>query len=72
MKSWKTTLGGIIALIGGALLLVPDGAPGANWLKPWAAFISSIGAGVVGLFGRDNNRTSEDVGVVTKDQDKAG
>lgn len=62
MTSWKTTLGGIIALLGAALLVVPDAAPGAALVKPWAPFISAVGAGIIGIFGRDNNRSSEQVG----------
>jgi hypothetical protein len=67
MKSWKTTVGGLIALVGGALLVVPDDAPGAKWLKPWATFLSAIGAGLIGLFGRDNNVSSEQAGAKKPD-----
>jgi hypothetical protein len=64
MKSWKTTVGGLIALVGGALLVVPDDAPGAKWLKPWATFLSAIGAGLIGL---DNNVSSEQAGAKKPD-----
>ena len=64
MTSWKTTVGGIIALVGGALMVVPDTAPGASYVKPWAPFIAALGTGIIGLYARDNNKSSEDVGVI--------
>lgn len=66
--SWKTTVGGIISLIGGAVLLVPDDAPGAKDIKPWAPAMAAIGAGLIGLAARDNNVSSEQAGVVKKDE----
>lgn len=59
MTSWKTSLGGVFSLIGAALLAVPDDAPGAKYVKPWAPAIAALGAGIVGLAARDNNVTSE-------------
>lgn len=61
MTSWKTSLGGILSLVGAALQVVPDHAPGADTLKPWSVFLIAIGAGITGLAGRDNAVTSEQV-----------
>lgn len=61
MRSWKTTFGGILSMTGAALIVVPDDAPGAKYVKPWAGFLAALGAGIVGIFGRDNTVTSEQV-----------
>lgn len=57
MKSWKTTLCGAIAAAAG-------GIAAAN-LDPLvtkiATVVSSLASGLVGLFARDNDKTSEDV-----------
>jgi hypothetical protein len=61
MKSWKTTTGGMLALLGAALQVVPEAAPGAVYVKPWSDFIVALGAGLIGMAARDNNITSEQV-----------
>jgi hypothetical protein len=57
MKSWKTTLCGAIAAAAG-------GIAAAN-LDPLvtkiATVVSSLASGLVGLFARDNDKTSESV-----------
>lgn len=64
--SWKTTTGGLIALLGASLFVVPDDAPGAVFLKPWAPFLSAFGTGIIGLCARDHKVTSEQAGAVKK------
>ena len=57
MKSWKTTLCGAIAAAAG-------GVAAAN-LDPLvtkiATVVASLASGLVGLFARDNDKSSEDV-----------
>lgn len=69
-KSWKTTVVGIIALVVSALLMfgIID-TEQADVLKENSNIIAdNIEAiilavvGVIGLFARDNDKTSEDVG----------
>lgn len=62
MKSWKTTIGGILALLGASLQVIPDGAPGAHYVKPYSAFLAALGAGIIGLAARDHNVSSEQAG----------
>ncbi|HEY8562813.1 MAG TPA: hypothetical protein VIL74_20715 [Pyrinomonadaceae bacterium] len=65
--SWKTTLGGIAALLTGIGMLgkvINDfllGEPVS--FEQVTIAISAIGAGVAGIAARDNNVSSEDVGV---------
>ena len=65
--SWKTTVFGLLAAIGASILglyaVSPDVLAGFPvWLKGAAALASAIGTAGVGVFARDNNKTSEDVG----------
>ena len=56
-RSWKTTLGGLLALIGANLALF--------WPEHCAklgGFLAALGSGVGLLFARDNNKTSAQVG----------
>ena len=55
MKSWKTSLGGILAAIGIGLRDNPRTAP-------YAALIEGLGITLIGLSARDNGVTSEQVG----------
>lgn len=57
MKSWKTTLGGIIAAIGAAMLASDD-----HQLKLIGGVVAAVGALITGFTARDNDRTSEEVG----------
>lgn len=62
MKSWKTTAGGVAAIltaVGGALTLLFDGKPETN--PDWSAVIAAVMAGVGLIFARDNDKTSEQV-----------
>ena len=55
-SSWKTTLAGL--LTGGGILFAQQFP---QWSK-WGLFASGVGAILTGLFARDNDKTSEDVG----------
>lgn len=58
MKSWKTTLGGVLAIIGLALRKHP-------LTLPYSDMLEAIGIGLLGLSARDNNVTSESAGAKT-------
>lgn len=63
MKSWKTTLTGIAAIltaVGAALTAIFDNNP--NTTIDVAVTASAIMAGIGLIFARDNNVTSEDAG----------
>ncbi len=63
MKSWKTTLAGIAALIAAIALAIAhqfDSDPAT--VADWSAVIAAITAGVGLLLARDNDKSSEDVG----------
>jgi hypothetical protein len=67
MTSWKTTLFGLMAAIGGGILgaytLKPDMLAGfPHWLPGLGVLLSTIGTACLGLSARDNNKSSEDVG----------
>jgi len=63
--SWKTTLCGVLGIVAAAitLLAIPvldsDPATVANW----GAFTAAISTAVGLFFARDNDKSSEDVGV---------
>ncbi len=64
MKSWKTTLCGLLGVVAAGITLIAqpmlDGD--ASTLPQWAAF-GTAGAAAIGLlFARDNSKSSEDVG----------
>lgn len=58
MKSWKTTVGGILLAIGG-FFLTQDFA----FAEVIAQVINAIGALLLGVSARDNNVSSEEAGV---------
>jgi hypothetical protein len=63
MKSWKTTLTGIAAIltaVGAALTAIFDNNP--NTTIDVAVTASAVMAGIGLIFARDNNVTSEDAG----------
>jgi hypothetical protein len=67
MNSWKTTVFGLVAAIGAGILAAMetgtlDPATLPPWLKGMAALASVIGTACLGVFARDNNKSSEDVG----------
>lgn len=57
MKSWKTTVGGILMAAGE--FVRPSLPPQYDWI---ATVLTGIGGLLLGLTARDNNRSSEDVG----------
>lgn len=58
MKSWKTTLGGIVASVGAALQASEDGT-----LKLIGVVLLTLGTALFGVTARDNDKSSEDVDV---------
>ena len=68
MRSWKTSLAGILTIVsaGITLIAVPILDNDAATLPQWDSFLPIALAGIVGLFSRDNNKTSEDVGADIK------
>jgi len=67
MNSWKTTLFGLIAIIGGGIVAAYELKPAMlasfpDWLPGLGFLLSTIGTGGIGLAARDNNKTSEQVG----------
>ena len=61
MKSWKTTLGGVLLAIGGWASTQSD----PWWIYKAGGIINIIGALLLGGAARDNNVTSEQVGAST-------
>lgn len=65
MKSWKTTLAGLMTLLSAlfTLVLIPmtDNDPGTA--PNWAAFLPITLTGFTGLFARDSDKSSEDMGI---------
>jgi anti-sigma-K factor RskA len=63
MKSWKTTLAGIAAIVAAVATAVSaqfDNNPAT--VPDWTLVIGMITAGVGLMFARDNDKTSEQVG----------
>lgn len=44
-----------------ASTLIPDNAPGANYIKPWVPFLNALAVGLVGFTARQNNKSTEEV-----------
>lgn len=58
MKSWKTTVCGLLAAAGTYLISVKEPA----WLSLVGQFLAAVGTAGIGMFARDNDKTSEDAG----------
>ena len=58
MKSWKTTLAGAIAALGTYLSSVNE----PSWLHIVGQLMVGAGTFLIGMFARDNDKTSESVG----------
>jgi len=65
MKSWKSTLAGVLAIVSAAIALIA-----VPWLDADPATVPRFGeffpiaiAGMVGLFARDHDVTSEQAGI---------
>jgi hypothetical protein len=65
MKSWKTTLFGLMAALGAGAVTV-DGLP--TWAVTLARLSIALGLAGLGFFSRDNDKTSEQVGADKKGQ----
>ena len=64
MRSWKTTLLGVgtmLAVVGAALKAAFDGDPAT--VVEYGPLAAGLTAGIGLVFARDNDRSSEDVGV---------
>lgn len=65
MKSWKTTLCGILGAVAAAITLVAqpllDADP--NTVPQWGAFLAAAAAALGLVLARDNDKSSEDVGL---------
>ena len=64
MKSWKTTLAGLgvlLSALGAALQAQFDGDPAT--VPDWAVVVTALFAAVGLLLARDNDKSSERVGV---------
>ena len=63
-RSWKTTTFGVLTILSAlmkAAMAVLDGNAATN--PDWTVVITAITAGVGLIAARDNNKSSEDVGV---------
>jgi hypothetical protein len=64
MKSWKTTaasISSLLVLIGSTVKQLVDGDTSTN--PDWNLVLPLFLASLVGLFSRDNDKTSEQVGI---------
>lgn len=57
MKSWKTTIFGLIGAVGGVVATIKE----PSWVGLVGQLMVAIGAGGIGISARDNDKTSEDV-----------
>lgn len=67
-KSWKTTVGGIgaiLAAVGAAMQQLFDGNPATN--PDWGIVATAIMTGFGLIFARDNNVSSEEAGAAKTD-----
>lgn len=59
MRSWKTTVSGIIYVIGVCMKKTPSPA-----LQVWSEAVEAAGVMLLAMAARDNNVTSEQAGIV--------
>jgi len=64
MKSWKTTVCGILGVVTAGITLIATPLLDADpeTLPNWGAFGAAIAAALGLIFARDNDRTSEQAG----------
>ena len=63
MKSWKTTVMGVCAIlvaVAGAVKMLVDNDPATN--PDWTAVCAAVAAGIGLIAARDNGKSSESVG----------
>ena len=63
--SWKTTLLGVLALLGALVQVTTALLDNDPETKPNFEILATAAAGIGLIFARDNNKTSEDVGAVS-------
>lgn len=64
MKSWKTSaagIGAILIAVGSALTATFDGDPAT--VADWGAVVAAVIAGIGLIAARDNDKSSQDVGI---------
>lgn len=64
LPSWTIRVGGILGILSAAMQIIPENAPGAAFIKPYAPFVASLAAGLIGFTARQNNISSEAAGAV--------
>ena len=57
MKSWKTSIGGVLTAIGAVAVQVQEPA----WIATIGAGLIAVGSLLMGVSARDNNVSSEDL-----------
>lgn len=63
-RSWKTSLASLASALGLAISQAPpDALP--HWLRSAGLIVSVLGLALAGIFARDNDVSSEDVGLKT-------
>lgn len=65
-RSWKTSAAGVgtlLTVLGATLNQLTDGNPATN--PDWNVVLPLVFTGLIGIFARDNNVSSEDAGVKT-------
>lgn len=64
--SWKTTTAGlaaVLAVVADALTKLSDADPATN--PDWNIVVAVVASAAIGLFARDNDKSSESVGACT-------
>lgn len=59
MKSWKTFVSGLVGSLGAYFITCPE----PSWLPTVGKFMVGACPFLLGLFARDNDKTSEQVGI---------
>ncbi len=65
MSSWITTLAGVATAVGGALVTAEEttGVELPDWARILGLILSVVGPAVLGAAARDNNKSSQRLGV---------
>jgi len=66
VRSWKTSVAGILAILAAIVGVLQTGLGEAGWSAvDWNVALAAISVGVGMLFARDNDKNSEAVGANT-------